>query len=310
MRNRRLLSCHDRQRLPAFCVVPVSPCGKRTEACFAAFTCRRPARVPSRLALQSAGWPSGRSGVQSSPAYSSRSPAVARFCVAPVRAGPLMSHCSHADAALEFHLGLPCERPVTPSSKMGEQWINYWINECPLSHECSANAWHRARVQSWTSADECKGLLMQHFKSNPHHANAGHTDDDLQLLVDTVVVEQEVCEFKPKPKKRPSYPGWGHNDSKASRTKGGNGGNSRGGHGGGNSSHDGAIVQASPAADDCIVIRRSLLKRCLDSVERASMAAQHAVKISAQARDAFEEEKRRLDEAVRELSRFADSPVA
>ena len=60
---------------------------------------------------------------------------------------------------------------------------------------------------------------------------------------------------------------------------------------------------------DMVSIRRSLLVRLLDSVERASVAASHAVKISTMARDGFEEEKRRLDECAREVQRYVDIPV-
>ena len=58
--------------------------------------------------------------------------------------------------------------------------------------------------------------------------------------------------------------------------------------------------------DETITVRRATLQVIVDSVERASTAAKHAVKISSSARDAFEKEQSKLDDIVRQLQRLAD----
>ena len=54
-----------------------------------------------------------------------------------------------------------------------------------------------------------------------------------------------------------------------------------------------------------VVVPKIVLKHMLDGVERAAAAASHAVKISCQARDAFEEEHRRIVETAGELRRLS-----
>ena len=56
----------------------------------------------------------------------------------------------------------------------------------------------------------------------------------------------------------------------------------------------------APAAAT-VTVPKQVLKRMLDSVDRAAAAAAHAVKISAHARNAFEEEHRRLLETRHDL---------
>ena len=53
--------------------------------------------------------------------------------------------------------------------------------------------------------------------------------------------------------------------------------------------------------DDAVAVQKVLLKAAIDSVERASKATAHAGKIASGARDAFEEENRRLAETARDL---------
>ena len=61
---------------------------------------------------------------------------------------------------------------------------------------------------------------------------------------------------------------------------------------------------SSAAADNSpeMIVKVSTLKRMQDSIERAAAAASHAVKISTQARNAFEEEQRRLSESAQEMA--------
>ena len=49
-------------------------------------------------------------------------------------------------------------------------------------------------------------------------------------------------------------------------------------------------------------VSHAMLKRMGDSLERATAAAGHAVKISTQARNAFEEEHRRLAECAQDIA--------
>ena len=59
----------------------------------------------------------------------------------------------------------------------------------------------------------------------------------------------------------------------------------------------GAIV----VADDLVTLPRSLIETMLDHVERATLAAQGAVSLSQQARNAFEDEHRRLVQISQQL---------
>ena len=63
---------------------------------------------------------------------------------------------------------------------------------------------------------------------------------------------------------------------------------------------------ARGSGDEMITLPRQVLKRAVDGVERASMAAQHAVRIATAARSAFEDESGRLAEVLRDLQRCAD----
>ena len=68
----------------------------------------------------------------------------------------------------------------------------------------------------------------------------------------------------------------------------------------------GAVISAPSAASDAVVIPRTVLRSMMDSVERAHRAAQHAVQISQQARNAFEEEANRLSQVAQCLAGYAN----
>ena len=58
--------------------------------------------------------------------------------------------------------------------------------------------------------------------------------------------------------------------------------------------------------EDMVLVPRSLLKRMVDGVERASKAAGFAVTIASSARNGFEEERARLAEVAGELRELAN----
>ena len=58
--------------------------------------------------------------------------------------------------------------------------------------------------------------------------------------------------------------------------------------------------------DDMVMVPRSLLKRMVDGVERASKAAGFAVTIASSARNGFEEERVRLADVASELREIAN----
>ena len=63
----------------------------------------------------------------------------------------------------------------------------------------------------------------------------------------------------------------------------------------------GFVVQVQPSAEDMVAFPRSVLKTMLDCVDRCTKAANYAVQISQQARNAFEEERDRLQNVTNEL---------
>ena len=58
--------------------------------------------------------------------------------------------------------------------------------------------------------------------------------------------------------------------------------------------------------EDMVMVPRSLLKRMVDGVERASKAAGFAVTIASSARNGFEEERVRLSDVASELREIAN----
>jgi hypothetical protein len=59
-------------------------------------------------------------------------------------------------------------------------------------------------------------------------------------------------------------------------------------------------------AKDTIVVPRTVMSAILDNVDRAERAAAHAVRISSQAREAFESESRQLSDLSRDIRRYLD----
>ena len=63
----------------------------------------------------------------------------------------------------------------------------------------------------------------------------------------------------------------------------------------------GTLTTELAVAEDSVLVPRSLLATMIDQVERASLAAQGAVSLSTQARNAFEDEHKRLTEILQQL---------
>ena len=59
----------------------------------------------------------------------------------------LPKHVQHEQLFFSSSWRGPCR------AAMPQTWVKYFIDGCPLAHECSPQAWSRARVHSWTSAD-------------------------------------------------------------------------------------------------------------------------------------------------------------
>lgn len=170
-------------------------------------------------------------------------------------------------------------------------WTKYTAAECPLKENCTKPAWDRAKCFSWDSAEDCRSRIVDHImKSSLHYdfASAAGVESAREMAALVEIYEEpfEMAEDWEKEEQPPSKRA--RSSQPAPRPIG-----APAKHGGGSSSSAGgdwSVVQSPPHLakpdDDLVTVRRSLLRRLLDSVERSATAAGHAVKISTSARDA------------------------
>jgi hypothetical protein len=132
-------------------------------------------------------------------------------------------------------------------------------------------------------------------------------------LLDIVEVKMEMIEAE-------DWERWSSENPKRQRSSGNSSGEAGGSSSGHNSSRIAVPRQSAPIGASAIVpqravamvqdnvtIPRTTLATMCDQVDRCVRAAYHAVSISQQARNAFEEEHRRLTQISGELRNLANS---
>ena len=215
-------------------------------------------------------------------------------------------------------------------------YTRWYVAECPLAHECTKQSWDRCnKCHSWLGAAECKANLRKHLQRSGHHShNSAEMVEDCIELAD---IQQEECpahwfeEEKnqeesqqrasaprtpvgaPPPKRHkssaigaavPMQPAAPPIDSVVQAVVAAM---SVPRSSAASSSSSSSLALPQPVDPDMVQVRRSLLKKLHDMVERSAGAAQHAVDIARAAQDGFVAEHRKLSEAARELAKFVDA---
>ena len=187
----------------------------------------------------------------------------------------------------------------------------FFIAECPLKDECSSQAWSRCKkCVSWESEKECRANLFHHFRNSALHW-AGDVEGH-KGLVDLVDVEQEEHEWTDEEPEEAQLPKRRKTEGKkhpigmpvpkphpigaplASTAS---------------SSASGSVATFQPlqqivvqsVANDNITIPKALLQKMVDHMERSAAAVAHAVNLSQAARNAFEMEKKNIEDCTRDV---------
>ena len=181
----------------------------------------------------------------------------------------------------------------------------WYAEECPYSHECTKASWDRCRrCASYDGEAACRKLLFTHcIKSGHHYGN--HTHEEVEIAVaDAVILTAEVEDEEPEPPPEPlppkrqrqtgSWQGYGHSSSSSA-------------HAQVQHSQQISIVQPAVVAvpqGEMITLPKTVLKAVFDCLDRAVSATKHAVKLSAAARAAFEEEVEKMTETREEAHKW------
>jgi hypothetical protein len=177
-------------------------------------------------------------------------------------------------------------------------------------------AWSRCKgCQSFTDANTCMTNMKWHLVNSSQHYMS---PEDVDILFHTLEAEVEEIpkhyfddlgsgtpatpplDAAQPPEQAPPQ----HLLPKRQRTCGGRSASGSGGSSGGVSSISLQVDRAE--LSDMLTLRRSTLLVMLDCVERAAIAAKHAVAMSTAARDGFEKEERRLSDCATQLARICE----
>lgn len=158
--------------------------------------------------------------------------------------------------------------------------------------------------------------MLDHLRKSSLH-NTTATLQEHKDLLDIVEVKMEMIEAE-------DWERWSSENPEQAKKRQRSSGNSSGEAGGSSSGHNSSRIavprQSAPIGASAIVpqravamvqdnvtIPRTTLATMCDQVDRCVRAAYHAVSISQQARNAFEEEHRRLTQISGELRNLANS---
>jgi small-conductance mechanosensitive channel len=142
----------------------------------------------------------------------------------------------------------------------------WYIDQCPFAEECSKAAWDRSRrCANYESGEPEAGPPPPKRQRQQQHQQPGLQQQLHQQQQQLVQQQQQLSQQLQMVTSSSS---------------------------------------SSAGADDVVKVRRGVLKHISDSLDRAVAAASHAVKISAAARSAFEEEHARLTDCQRDINKL------
>jgi hypothetical protein len=60
-------------------------------------------------------------------------------------------------------------------------YTRWWVQNCPLAHECSTAAWNRTKkCASFVSFEDCLAKLSHHIKHSEKHSSGERTHQDVE----------------------------------------------------------------------------------------------------------------------------------
>jgi len=176
----------------------------------------------------------------------------------------------------------------------------WYLEECPFAAECSKAAWDRTRhCASWESESHCRSLLKAHLgKSSLHWHRPAEEIDDACLQADITCAdlpeeEQQLQQQQQRPSKRSRGSGSGSAEHPAAVIKEQQ-----------LQQQQHQLVAATRVDEEMVTVPKVVFKSIVDCLDRAVMATQHAVKLSAAARSAFEEEATKMQDCSRDAHRW------
>ena len=176
----------------------------------------------------------------------------------------------------------------------------WYVEECPFAHECTKPSWDRCRrCASYDGENAARKLLYTHCTKSSHHY--GHTHEEVEEAVaDAVILCCEVEDEEPQPPPEPLAP-------KRQRQNGSWQGNGSASSSGQAQMQTVSVIQPATVGvpqGEMITLPKTVLKAVFDCLDRAVSATKHAVKLSAAARGAFEEEVEKMTETREEAHKW------